>query len=540
MNLGRAIGCVGWMAWSSGVLAQEENEWRDFEEEEEVFDEFEEDSGPDGDLFADAVPVFVSEFQSSSKEYLGLAALMRDFLEERVGAHPMLRTISVHEAPDFGEHSAQLYLETCPVGEQVGCAYVVAQKVEAAYALVGTVHERAGERAVELSVVDVVDGREAFSLQVDLELGGDDRLAEGVVGLLVSIVEGTAGQVKDIRQDGAQAVDSNPIDTEEVARQLQELAEELGGITAIDQRGNKRVDKPEYTLADLDREESTDSAKQWELLGITAEEYLAWRNSGMTLHAWKVSQLGRRGELLVRPVAGPARGPFDTTYYAIFAIEEEPPNAVIDTYAWQGFQPGTGLSGGGWIGFGLTATLEVDVGGGVNLGGYTLYARQQDGDEPPEERSAQTVQQMNTWVGARMYSVLRFKEGVRPLLGSGLVWRQGHSYTDYWEPIRSSGGETPLPEFSPPTLLEAQFVPGLELTLGSAVDLCISLPIGLGVGGSAVRNTQGENEYILQKDAPDGLSLLSVGLEIGLVLHLFGPEIEMDDLYMETMDEPLD
>jgi len=534
----RAGLCGVWLVGAPVAIAQEDQEV-DFLEEDGFLDE-EDSFQEDGDLFADTAAIFVSEFQSSTKEYLGLAGLMRDFLEERVDAHPLLRTISVHEVPDFGEHSAQLYLETCPVGEQVGCAYVVAQKVDADYALVGTVHERAGERAVELSVVDVVDGREAFSLQVDLELGGDDRLAEGVVGLLVSIVEGTTGQVEDIRREEAPSSSRDAIDVDEVARQLQELAEDLGGVAAVTDRGDRQVRRPEYTLEDLNREEATDSAKQWELLGISAEEYLDWRNSGLTLHAWKVSQLGRRGQVLIRPVAGPARGAFDTAYYGIFAIEEEPPNTVLETYAWQGFQPGTGLSGGGWIGFGLTSTLEVDVGGGVNLGAYTLYARQQDGDEPPEERTGQTVQQLNTWVGARMYSVLRFKEGIRPLLGAGLVWRQGHPYTDYWEQIRSSGGETPLPEFKAPTLLEAQFVPGIELALGSAVDLCISLPIGMGVGGSSFEITQGESQYILEKDLPEELSLLSIGLEIGFVLHLFGPEIQMDDLYMDSLEEPLD
>jgi hypothetical protein len=520
---------AGFLLLPGEVLAQE----GEFEDREEEF-------GSEDDLFADSYPIFISEFQSTSKEYIGLAGMMRDFLEERVDAHPLLHTLSVHQAPNFGEHTALLYLQTCPVGEQVGCAYVVAQKVGAAYALVGVVHEIEGERAVDLSVVDVVEGREAFSLQVDLDLGGDERLAQGVVGLLVSIVEGRAGRLEDIRTGGKSTNEDQAIDTDEVARQLQELADELGGVATVDDRGNRRVNRPEYTLDDLKEEEAMDSAKQWELLGISADEYLKWRNSGMTLHAWKQARLGRRGQVLVRPVVGPAKGPFNTTYYGIWAIEETAPNDVIDTYAWQGFQPGTGLSGGGWLGYGVSPTLELDVGGGVNLGKYTLYVRQQDGAEPPEERSGQTMQQLNTWVGLRIFSILRFTEAIRPLVGAGLLWRKGIPYTDKWAAVLSSGGEAPLPEFSPPTLLEAQFVPGLELALGSVADLSFSLPIGFGVAGQPLAITSGDNEFITEKQVPGDLGLLSVGLEIGLVLHLFGPKVEIDDLYMDSLDEPLD
>ena len=489
--------------------------------------------GMEGDfLVADQVPIFISEFQSSSKESAGLAGLMRDFLEGRVDDHPLLRTVSVYDAPKLGEHTALLYLQTCPPGEQVGCAYVVAGKLEAAYALVGVVHETDGQRAVELSVVDVVDGREAFSLQVGLELGGDDRLADGVVRLLVSIVEGRAGQLEDIRHSG-DAPAAPSIDSEAVAQQLEALAQELGGVS--NSRLDRFVSRPDYTMEDLAFEGESDAAKPWELLGMSSQEYLRFRNSGQTVHGWKQSQLGRRGQVILRPVVGPAWGPFNTRYFGIYAIDEDD-FSLQETYAWQGFESGNGLSGGGWIGFGIAPSFEVDLGAGVNWGRYTMYVRRQEGLDAPEERQPDHEQQLNNWAGVRVLSIRRFTQPVRPLVGVGVLWRKGHPYTDYWEAISTGSGGTTMPTLGAPSTMEVQAIPGVELQLSDAAALAVSLPVGIGVGGLPF-DVHREEAGIIQVEDANTLGRFSIGLELSLVVHLFGPEVEVEDLYLDEMDE---
>ena len=483
-------------------------------------------------LVADEVPIFISEFQSSSPESAGLAGLMRDFLEGRVDDHPLLRTVSVYDAPRLGEYTALLYLQTCPPGEQVGCAYVVAGKLEAAYALVGVVHETEGQRSVELSVVDVVDGREAFSLQVGLELGGDDRLADGVVRLLVSIVEGRAGQLEDIRHSEDEPA-APTMDRDAVAEQLEALAQELGGVS--NSRVDRKVDRPDYTLEDLVVEGESDAAKPWELLGMSSQEYLRFRNSGQTVHGWKQSQLGRRGQVILRPVVGPAWGPFNTRYFGIYAIDEDD-FSLQETYAWQGFESGNGLSGGGWIGFGIAPSFEIDVGGGVNWGRYTMYVRRQEGLEPPAERRPDTEQQLNSWAGVRVLSIRRFTEPVRPIVGVGVLWRKGHPYTDYWEAISTGSGGGTMPTLGAPSTMEVQAIPGVELQLSDAASLAVSLPVGIGVGGLPFDVHQ-EEAGIIQVEDANTLGRFSVALELSLVVHLFGPEVKVEDLYLDEMDE---
>ncbi len=484
-------------------------------------------------LVADQVPIFISEFQSTSMESAGLAGLMRDFLEGRVDDHPLLRTVSVYDAPKLGEHTALLYLQTCPPGEQVGCAYVVAGKLEAAYALVGVVHEAEGQRAVELSVVDVVDGREAFSLQVGLELGGDDRLADGVVRMLVSIVEGRAGQLEDIRHGEAPTNTVPPIDRDAVAQQLEALAQELGGVS--NSRVDREVSRPDYTLDDLAMEGESDAAKPWELLGMSSQEYLRFRNSGQTVHGWKQSQLGRRGQVILRPVVGPAWGPFNTRYFGIYAIDEED-FSLQETYAWQGFESGNGLSGGGWVGFGIAPSFEVDLGGGVNWGRYTMYVRRQEGPDAPEERQPEHEQQLNSWAGVRVLSIRRFTEPVRPLVGVGVLWRKGHAYTDYWEAIPTGSSGTTMPTLGVPSTMEVQAIVGVELQLSDAADLAVSLPVGLGVGGLPF-DVYREDAGMIQVEDANTLGRFSIGLELSLVVHLFGPEVAVEDLYLDEMDE---
>ena len=95
----------------------------DFSEE----DDYEFDADTTGDTPLDDMPVepaydgpitpiLVSEFQAINSDAAGFAALLRLFLNDTLDARPELRGIPVEDVPSFGEHSAQVYLESCPPG----------------------------------------------------------------------------------------------------------------------------------------------------------------------------------------------------------------------------------------------------------------------------------------------------------------------------------------------------------------------------------------------------------------------------------------
>jgi hypothetical protein len=170
-----------------------------------------------------------------------------------------------------------------------------------------------------------------------------------------------------------------------------------------------------------------------------------------------------------------------------------------------------------------------------------MYVRRQEGMDAPEERRPETQQQLNNWAGVRVLSIRRFTEPVRPLVGVGVLWRKGHPYTDYWEAIPTgsvtgSGGTT-MPTLGAPSTMEVQLIPGVELQLSDAVDIAVSLPVGIGVGGLPFDVHQVEAGIIQVEDA-NTLGRFSIALELSLVVHLFGPEVKVEDLYLDEMDEP--
>ena len=78
----------------------------------------------DGFDDGDTATVFVSPFQPRNDAAAGLAAMMSAFLESQLQSIPELSVIPVYEAPSVHDMSAELYLESCPPGQAIGCAFV--------------------------------------------------------------------------------------------------------------------------------------------------------------------------------------------------------------------------------------------------------------------------------------------------------------------------------------------------------------------------------------------------------------------------------
>ncbi len=146
------------------------------EDDEEGIPSPDEEPPPEPVRKGPEVSVLVSEFQPVNREAAGFAALLRYYLSDELDGRPELRSIPVEEVPAFGEHSAQVYLESCPPGDQVGCAWVVAKRVGAAYGLTGEVEARAdGTTQVSVTVIDVPGAREILGFEVLLAVARTRR-----------------------------------------------------------------------------------------------------------------------------------------------------------------------------------------------------------------------------------------------------------------------------------------------------------------------------------------------------------------------------
>ena len=230
--------------------------------------------------------VFVSPFQPGNAEAAGLAGMMSSFLEAELSRRPDVSVIPVDTVPPVHDMVAATYLDSCPPGQQVGCAFVVGEVAAADYALTGTVQSDAQGTRVEVTIIDVLSSREAMSFVAVLGAGEDARFAEGVASVLTAVIRGDAGRVEDIRDlTVAEAPDYSA-----AAAQLAQLSDaQLGDIETQTSRVGAVIVLPQVTAEEISDRMDREGVKPWERLGLGPDEYLRWRNSGEDLETWRSS-----------------------------------------------------------------------------------------------------------------------------------------------------------------------------------------------------------------------------------------------------------
>ena len=513
------------------------------EDDEDLFGEDAFGDSPDTprpeptDYSGPIVPVLVSEFQASNADAAGFAALLRLFLSDELDRRPELRAIAVEDVPSFGEHSALVYLESCPPGDQIGCAWVVAKRVDASYALTGAVEARYdGSTRVSVTVIDVVGAREVLSFDVELGMGDDQALADAVTELVAAVARGELGQETDIREAGETGATRSKAENQMVAQELGELIGEHGEVT-IGSR-DEAIERPKYTVDDMADDMASDAIPPWEQLEMPPGEYLRYKNSGLTLVYWRAGALGRKGQFTARLAGGVMYGAVDTLYEGRYALEVSGTEfVVVEEYAWQTVQSATGGHGGLWLGFGVIPILEIQVGAGLVTGRYTLRVGGEQAGDAPREPQEQSTPQVSPWVGARVIAVPMPWSRVRPIIGGGVRVQKGYGYDRFWD--ANSLQVDPLPA---PWLLEVQAVPGVEIgvargqirrkergyALPPGVDVTITVPVGVLVGGRLTDRYQTDQQVLSPESYtdPPPLGLFSAGLEVGATVRLGGASFQ--------------
>ena len=464
-------------------------------------------------------PVLVAGFQPVTPESAGLAAMLSTVLELQLMDQGDLEVLPLDSVPPMHGADVRVYLETCPAGEQVGCAFVVSQHAGAEYALIGSLALDADEVMVWLSLVDVGQAREAVSLELAIPPGQDHLLMEQVASLLGRVISGELGQLEDIRQEGAYDESTT---RELVQAELEELAAEtgaevqLGGLST-----GLRVEQPDFTPADIEAMRGEEGLTEWERLGMSERAYLEYRNSGVDLESWRTLASGRMLQLLVRPRVGVLFGPVGGEYLGAFLqdLSLGPDARIVETYAWQAAR---GAVGGGYgldLGLGITPAIELELGVGRVHGRYTTTIRQEvvgddwsRPDDPIEGGNASLLLSG----GLRLVPFPTHK--LRPLVGAGVITWRGSQVDDH---VDLSSLAVELPVFSAPALVGARGVAGFELWLGPRWDLVAQVPVCLLVGDFVEVYDEGV-DALSTKDDPPGPVPVAAGLEIGVQLRLGG------------------
>ena len=489
--------------------------------------DFEDMGDPVEDIDGGPAAVFVSPFQHRNAAAAGLAGMMSSFLEMELSRHPDLMVIPLSSVPPVHDMSASVYLDSCPPGQAAGCAYVVGNSAGAEYAVTGSVLAEDTVTRVEVAIVDIRSSQEAMSFVANLEIGEDERFANGVVSVLVAVVRGEAGRFEDIRD---MSEDAEP-DYSAAAEQLAALSAEMGMVQTLATRTGRAIEAPEMTVDDLTNRMQREGVKPWERVDLTANQYMRWKNSDLPLDLFKERNAGRRQQLILRPGLGFGRGPVSGRYNGAYVTDTQT-REILEVYAWQSQESGSGVIADFAMGYGLTPEIEIGAQIGYASGRYAVIldsvAKSEVVSAPPIENE---YPNSNVFMGPYLMAAFLPDRGFRPVLGGSLLMWRGQDVTS-----KERFSEDAIDTFAPPRLWVFQVRAGGELRVSETVDFYAHVPITAVVGGDdtsiqhtgkGCRDENGERclDSITQ---PPGVDSVGAGFMVGLQVRLFGPRFSKD------------
>ncbi len=466
--------------------------------------------------------VLVAPFEPQNTEAAGLASMLPDFLGQQLAELDEVQPLFLYEIGLIHDVPAEDYAASCPAGEFVGCAYVLAEAGGAAYAVTGTVQALQSGNRVDVRIVDVSSASEVTGFVVDMGTGDDAVFADGVARVLGAVIRGDIGAETDIRQEGGVAPAEGP-DKEVASTELKELDTEIGDVSTLDVREDGRIEQERYTIDDLAVDMEDEGTKPWERLEMSPREFLRFKNSGLHLYEWRKLSEGRKGKLLIRGSLGYGRGPSSGAYYGRVALSAQTLE-VAETYAWQTMETASGVSVSGAVGYGILPEIEVGLTGGLVTGRFEVdIHRITIGDfstsPDPVDYASQTL-----YIGPQVLYVPMPTSTIRPVVG-GLVtvWRGSAVGSHVLPPAELPGGGV-LDPLQNATALMVGGLGGVEVRMSETLDLWAHVPVGAVIGTWNAPAVYHEGEGALE---PEGLLVaapepgsISAGVQVGVQVRL--------------------
>ncbi|MDP2315076.1 MAG: hypothetical protein Q8P41_19405 [Pseudomonadota bacterium] len=473
--------------------------------------------------------ILVSSLQPRNPEATGLASLVENFLAQELERHPGFAVLRVEDTPAFQDYPARTYMEGCPPGEVAGCTQIIGERGDAQFAVTGTVRALVGGTKIQIEILDIRSGRSLIRFESELESGADEAFAEGVAKVLVAAIDGEIGKEHDIRNDGEDAPE--PMDDAAVREQLAQLQREMGSVTAVITRSDHAIERPTYTLEDLAKKMEGEGTKPWERLDMKPAEYLRYKNSGLELFQWRERAIGRQGQLLVRPTVGFASGPYAGTYYGRRAYDVVSGSLdVVDVYAAQAVQTGSGGYFSADVAYGLTPVIDVGATVGVTTGTWTIDIAQETVGQPASPPQPQSTGQTTLVVGPRITATLFPVLPIRPSFGGSVLVMRGRTTMD---PESTPEGIV----FEPAVLVAGEAFIGGEARISKRVDVFVRVPVQVRLAGQVLSTFRDGIAEEVDATAPASAGVVSAGVTAGLQIRLFGARPK-DSSRFDDMDEP--
>ena len=473
---------------------------------------------------AGEVEVLVAPFQALTPESQGISALLHGYLESALDQNERIVVVPVDRAGYVFDASAEMYLDSCPPTNQVGCALVVAESAGVQFAVTGTVEVTDDGYQIHVWVLDGVRLRQV-DFEQDIAVGEDELLMAEAVRHLLAVADGDEGAPIDERF--RKQLSSDEVEAAE-HREEERAALDAAG-SQVGRMGNRtelELERKKYTEADIAAAAEVEGTKPWERLDMSPREYLRYQNSGKPLFEWRALSAGRQSQVLIRPSLGMARAPMDTAYYGRY-VRSATTLDTVQQYAWQAVTMGSGPSLGLGVAYGVLPTVEVGLVGGTALGTYTADISVVDEGDVVRDRSPQTYSAWSSYVGATVLAGLVPTWRVRPVVGGGVLLWFDDAIDDHVLP------PSELETFAAPMTGLVQAVAGVEARMGPRVDLWFHVPfLAVVFGGEASIQDEG-GDYLNTKEPPPTLAPVGAGVSAGIQVRLLGVKPEksgLDDL----------
>ncbi len=192
---------------------------------------------------------------------------------------------------------------------------------------------------------------------------------------------------------------------------------------------------------------------------------------------------------------------------------------VLEYFAWQAAVQGSGTSFGMNVGYGLTPTLDVELGLARHGGPFTtVVSKEYLGEDPEIVVDEEGLQGMlEVALGARLVP-LPFAR-LRPQLGAGLLLWHGSKGDGHAE-LPPPPVELPIPAAN--TLVGAYGLAGAELSLNDSVGIVVQAPLQFLLAGNGVNTWDEELDYVASKTPPPETPTVGWAVELGIQLHFGG------------------
>lgn len=458
--------------------------------------------------------VLVPPFQAQDR---GSAALARDVsaaVQAEVLKLNELKVLDINRVPAVGNLPAADYAETCPPGQSVGCAFVLGGAAGVSLAVSGAVWTLGDDALVEVHIVDVPNAVDMLSFQAEVGRSELPFFGQTVARLLVAVARGDVSLGGDIRLAAVAPVGSG-VDKDVANRQLAQLDEEIGGSNSVDRRATGRIDREDMSEDDIAEAMQSDGVKPWEQLGMTPQEYMRYYNSGLRITDWRQRQLGRKGQLIIRPWLGYGKGPFDGTYQASKGLDGTTLE-TIEVYAWHEMVQTSAIEAGASVAYGIIPELDAGFGLGFATGSYSVQTHKVTEDNFSNPPDPQTFAQSLLWLGPEVHFAPMPTWPARPVIGLRATWIRSRTVDQHVQI------DPELPTFEALSQWRLGIIPGGEARIGEHVDVFLHLPIDLTIGGKSSAVYDQGGGVLDRNDGPGSLTGVNAGVMIGVQVRAFG------------------